>query len=94
MFLDGIGIGGYRSFGDFQFIGPLKKINLLIGKNNSGKSNILHFLYQHLRNVKDVVIRDQTFDFPNVLDRHVDNTKEVSFSLALNIDNDLHVKPI
>ena len=45
MFIDGIALGGYRSFGaDVQRIGPFEKVNLFIGKNNSGKSNILRFL--------------------------------------------------
>jgi AAA15 family ATPase/GTPase len=45
MFIDGIGISGYRSFGqEVQRIGPFKKINLIIGQNNSGKSNVLRFL--------------------------------------------------
>jgi AAA15 family ATPase/GTPase len=29
-------------------IAPLKKINLIIGKNNSGKSNIINFLAKGL----------------------------------------------
>lgn len=46
--LDGIAIGGYRSFGEeVQRIGPLGKINLFIGKNNCGKSNILRVLSKH-----------------------------------------------
>lgn len=50
IFLEGIGIDGYRSLGSpIQLIGPLKKINLFIGQNNSGKSNILLFLADHLR---------------------------------------------
>lgn len=49
-FLHGIGLAGYRSFGpDLQLIGPLSKINLLIGPNNSGKSNVLRFLVKHYR---------------------------------------------
>lgn len=41
----GFGLSGYRSFGrELQRIGPCAKINLLIGQNNSGKSNILRFV--------------------------------------------------
>jgi len=48
IFIDGLGIGEYRSFGpDVQRIAPLRKINLFIGQNNCGKSNILLFLKQH-----------------------------------------------
>jgi AAA ATPase domain len=41
----GFGISGFRSFcGDIQLVAPLDKINVLAGKNNSGKSNILRFI--------------------------------------------------
>ena len=44
IFIDGFGLSGYRSFGsETQYIGPLEKINIFIGQNNSGKSNILRF---------------------------------------------------
>jgi hypothetical protein len=46
----GFGIGGYRSFGKtVQRFGPCAKINLLIGQNNSGKSNVLRFLRDRYR---------------------------------------------
>lgn len=45
MLLKGFGFSGYRSIGDnIVKIGPLKKVNLIIGKNNVGKSNIINFL--------------------------------------------------
>ena len=45
MFIDGFRISGYRSFGAHeQEIGELEKVNVFIGKNNSGKSNILRFI--------------------------------------------------
>lgn len=45
IFIDGFGISGYRSFGkNVQRIGPLNKINIFAGQNNSGKSNILNYL--------------------------------------------------
>lgn len=48
MQIEGIGLASYRSFGsEMQLIGPLNKINLFIGQNNSGKSNILRFLANH-----------------------------------------------
>jgi AAA15 family ATPase/GTPase len=44
MLFQGIGVSGYRSFGDeLVKIAPLKKINLIIGQNNSEKSNIITF---------------------------------------------------
>lgn len=49
IYIDGFGISGYRSFGkDICRIGPLGKINIFAGQNNSGKSNILNYLiYQY-----------------------------------------------
>ena len=40
----GFGLSGYRSFGEEpQYLYPLKKINVICGANNCGKSNILSF---------------------------------------------------
>lgn len=48
MFIDGLALGGYRSFGkSVQRMGPFGKVNLFAGANNSGKSNILRFLTEH-----------------------------------------------
>lgn len=54
MFLHGFELGGYRSFGGIpQKVAPLQKVNLIVGQNNSGKSNILRFTHHHLREVLD-----------------------------------------
>jgi len=56
MILDGFGFSMYRSFGpEAQRIGPLKKVNFLIGQNNSGKSNVLRFLAEHFANALEVI---------------------------------------
>ena len=45
--IHGFGIANFRSFGDdLQFFGPLKKVNLVIGQNNSGKSNAVMFVHR------------------------------------------------
>ena len=47
MSINGISITGYRSFGStVQRIGPFSKVNLIVGKNNSGKSNVLRAIYE------------------------------------------------
>jgi AAA15 family ATPase/GTPase len=46
--LKGLAIADYRSIGEMQHIAPLGKINLLVGPNNSGKSNVLRFINDHL----------------------------------------------
>ena len=44
----GFGFSGYRSFNKhLATIGPLKKVNFIIGQNNSGKSNIINFFTRH-----------------------------------------------
>lgn len=48
MFIDGLGLSEYRSFGlNTQRMGPFRKINFFIGQNNSGKSNVLLFFKHH-----------------------------------------------
>lgn len=48
LLIHGFGFSGYRSFGEqLTKISPLKKVNLIIGQNNVGKSNIVNFLSQH-----------------------------------------------
>lgn len=42
--LRGFTIGGFRNFGANQWIDPLGRINIFIGSNNSGKSNILRYI--------------------------------------------------
>lgn len=43
--LKGFGVTGYRSFGpDPQFIAPLSKINIFVGQNNVGKSNVMRLV--------------------------------------------------
>lgn len=45
--IQNLAIGGYRSFGkDPQYFNSFKKVNLLIGQNNSGKSNVLRFIQE------------------------------------------------
>jgi len=45
MLINGFAFSGYRSIGDELIkIAPLKKVNLIIGQNNVGKSNIINFL--------------------------------------------------
>jgi predicted ATPase len=59
IYIDGFGFSGYRSFGkNIQRVGPLNKINIFAGQNNSGKSNILNYLmYQYVPIVQSVQSR-------------------------------------
>lgn len=42
--LPGIGMGGYRSLFEVQHLSPLRKVTLIAGQNNTGKSNLLRFV--------------------------------------------------
>jgi len=73
MQFNGFAFSGYRSIGDELLkITPLKKINLIIGQNNSGKSNIIGFLKNHLPSLHERVRGNpkKKLDFSEI-DRHI-----------------------
>ena len=85
--LKGFGFSGYRSIGDeMVFVAPLKKINFIIGQNNSGKSNVISFLNNHL---VDVVMKasapQHTTNFTDI-DRHVPNAARVRVAFPFSED--------
>ena len=85
MILDGIAISGFRSIGDTLVkINDLQKINIFIGKNNSGKSNILRF-FKHLSEISNGK-EYQGFDLN--LDYCVDSqSKEIQFGYQIKKDS-------
>ena len=94
MFIDGFGLSNYRSFGnDIQRIGPLNKINLFIGQNNSGKSNVLLFLKEHIHGIIESLRGSaQKTKFENI-DKHIgDTTGAWSFEIGIKIDGDTYNK--
>ena len=82
--LDGFGLSNYRSFGaDHQTLTPLSKINLLIGPNNSGKSNVIRFLHSHLYGVTKHVGLPQVPDLNlTPLDLHTGVEENIRFSVG------------
>ncbi|WP_444936852.1 AAA family ATPase [Microbulbifer sp. JMSA004] len=87
----GFGFSGYRSIGDeLVRIGPLKKVNLIIGQNNVGKSNIVNFLnnqyayfFEKAKNQQNIVRSPKENPFLDI-DNHISNKKaqhRVSFPL-------------
>lgn len=61
--LKGIGFKGYRSIGEKPvLLYPLKKVNLFVGPNNCGKSNILRYI--STRNTYPDPMTD--LDYPNL----------------------------
>ena len=91
IYIDGFGFSNYRSFGEeLSLIGPLNKINIFIGKNNSGKSNILSFSKNCLPNTISYC-RDLTRHTRNDIDTHLGlDPSELSFSLGIKINESLH----
>lgn len=89
MKLDGFGIAGYRSFGEkVTFINDLAKVNIFIGKNNSGKSNILRFcrhisqfnFHQNYKGFYDI-------DFYSSTNEADSGKKEIIFALQIKKDS-------
>lgn len=84
--MKGFGVTGYRSFGpEPQFLYPLEKINLIVGRNNAGKSNILR-LVQLLENY---LRPDQKFTPPTGLDAHIgERSAKFTWRLPISIDTE------
>lgn len=58
----GFVFSAYRSIAEQTVkIGPLKKINFIIGQNNTGKSNIINYLNQHYSYVLGRINRTQSY---------------------------------
>jgi energy-coupling factor transporter ATP-binding protein EcfA2 len=87
MFIEGLGISNYRSFGELQRIGPFGKVNLFIGQNNSGKSNILLFLKNHYKAaISNANLTGSALNFSS-LDRHLgDTTGVIKYTFGLSFD--------
>ena len=87
IYIDGIGISGYRSFGkNLQRIGPFKQFNLFAGPNNSGKSNILRFLDEHYWDLSTEGQRQS--EFGEMDHCRSDGVTSVSYEFALNLEGD------
>ena len=78
--LKNIGIKNYRSFDDLGvFLENLSKVNIIIGKNNSGKSNVLRFF----KILSEKVNSLHTFGSLNKIDYHSNNNSiNVGFDLT------------
>jgi AAA15 family ATPase/GTPase len=92
--LKGFGFSGYRSFGnELTKIAPLQKVNLIIGINNIGKSNIINFLNEQYsyfvskaRNQRQFESQQQEVPFKNI-DKHISGERvehRISFPILSN----------
>lgn len=83
--IEGIGIRGYRSFGrETQYIGPFGKLNVISGKNNSGKSNLIRFIQELLPQFADQATSGKLSHKLSEMDQHVgEGTVGFAFSLGV-----------
>ncbi len=80
--LPSFAIGGYRSFGaTIQRIGELSQINLFIGQNNCGKSNILRFVHEIYPRLSGTSLDLQL----STLDRHIPNDAPFVVGTAVSL---------
>jgi predicted ATP-dependent endonuclease of OLD family len=83
MKLEGFGISNFRSFdSEGVNLDDLKKINIIIGKNNSGKSNVLRFL--QLLNFHHQNLASFPFDLQN---QHKRNGEQTIIKLKVNLQD-------
>jgi predicted ATP-dependent endonuclease of OLD family len=87
IFIDGFGLSDFRSFGkEVQFFENFSKINLIIGKNNSGKSNVLKWLEMHYNRLYEGCHSDKEVNNYTELDRCLGsdpNVLKIAFGLPL-----------
>ena len=68
--LEAFSLKGYRSLSrEVQYFGGLSKINVIIGQNNSGKSNVTRFLAFHLPQLLEALRKGQRYDGLSDLDK-------------------------
>ena len=95
MFIDGFGLAGYTSFGPTtQMFGPFRKINLFIGQNNSGKSNLLLFLKRRFSQFITSINSGSPSDFgfsPLEFSQNV-NPPRIDFSLGVDPNGEMYKK--
>lgn len=93
MFIEGFSFTNYKSFADDpQRIGPLQKLNVFIGQNNAGKSNILTFLHRFYGNVVKQVRSNQGIKLERdyALDGYGGKSQPSTFGFALEIGGYKH----
>ena len=78
-------IAGYRSFGpEIQRFPRFGKVNILIGQNNSGKSNALRFIHEQLQ-----PHRSSRVHSIQGINRHLPAGAQFRLGLALSVNEDI-----
>lgn len=87
----GFVVSGYRSFGaDPQVLGPLGRVNLVVGPNNTGKSNFLSLFHRHAQNIQGAIEGGQgskTLD-PSLDPHSVGDAEPPPFQIGWPIDTE------
>ncbi|NQV16941.1 MAG: AAA family ATPase [Armatimonadetes bacterium] len=92
MYIDGFGISNYRSFIENQLIEDLDKINLFIGQNNSGKSNVLYFIRDYYKTFLNFAIKNESIEM-NLIDiPQLGSSNKIQLNFALSNSNPNYVK--
>ena len=93
-YIDGFGISGFRSFGSaIQLFPNLGKINLIIGQNNSGKSNVLRWLSNYFGKIVESCRGGSGFPPFKDLDRHLGGgTGVFTFYIGLTLNGEKYLK--
>lgn len=59
LLIQGFGLGGYKSFAqEVQWLDPLSRVNIIIGENNVGKSNLLRFIIEKFSDATANALRE------------------------------------
>lgn len=86
----GFGIKGYRSFGaeEISYVGPMEKVHLVVGRNNVGKSNLLHAMHDLIAKFSTGRTQPNESLFPRRQDRPIswagDQQSSVSLGFRMN----------
>jgi hypothetical protein len=87
-YIVGFGLSGYRSFGQQpQRIGPCSKINLIVGQNNCGKSNVLRFVHDYYARLP-LIIRGDDWRLSGLETYRSLTTFPRRLSLAVRVTNE------
>lgn len=89
----GFGLHGYRSFTEepSQLVGPMAKVHLVVGRNNVGKSNLLHFAHDTLARLRSGMNGDANTYFPGALDypRGWEPGRQSTLTLGLRLTDEV-----
>jgi len=89
------GFSNYKSFGSTeQFFPSLSKINLIIGQNNCGKSNVLTYLVRHYGPILESCMNRQSYQgFKDIIDRPVGGQGNIfTFSAGIQTKGEAYEK--